>query len=487
MKKTLLTLFFVLTTQIIFSQSYKILNSANGKLSNFESLIDGDDLFGYVELRKLDLEDKLTEKYKYIVLDKNMNTICSGEFIQKLVKRKCTNSNYQIVYNNGHIIFLFEEFFEDRGFMPIRGSYQILNIESNKIVSADLFDKKQTIDVSIPKLNANNYKSYCSSLSDNGFLIQSSKIFEKKGLKEYYYAIDFSGKKLWEQVFKTAEAKHEYEYSFFDKDKNNLILLLTKSRNDKKVSDHLLILDTKTGKEVSFTDLSNEKYTMRFSSVDVKEDKIYVLGRFFEKEKRDRVDADESLGLYRRIIDIKSGKILNEDFLQYDKFKNPNINENGRIKKEGYLSFKKININPDGSYFIIAETYVDKSRGAMYNELYAFTLDKDFKPTEMKGFDVNRTRGSKYSFSQELPNKVGKAYFFYDKNEDKDLELNILKYMYATKTMSIDKMKLDNEKSNINVVRAKTGFIGILEYFKNPKKDEKTLEIRLEKLNYERQ
>jgi hypothetical protein len=488
MKKTLLSLLFILTVQISFSQSYKILNSANGKLANFESLTDGDDLFGYAELRKIDLEDKFTEKYKYIILDKNMNTICSGEFTKKLVKRKCENSNYQIVYNNGHIMFLFQEYFLDRSrTLPVRGSYEILNIESNKIITAELFDKKQTDDLSIPKLSGNNHESFSSALSDNGFLIQSSKYFERKGLKDYYYAVDFKGNVLWEQVFKTAEAKHDYEYSFFDKDNTNLILLVTKSRNEKKVSDHLLILDVKTGKEISFTDLSNENYTMRFSSVDVKEGKIYVIGRFFEKEKRDRVDNDESLGLYRRIIEVKSGKIIDEDFLTYDKFKNPNINENGRIKKEGYLSFKKININPDGSYFIIAETYINKSGGAMYNELYAFTLDKDFKPIEMKGFDVNRTRGSKYSFSQELPNKVGKAYFFYDKNEDKDLELNILKYMYASKTLSIDKMKLNNEKSDINVVRAKTGYIGILEHFKNPKKDEKALEIRLEKLNYERQ
>lgn len=488
MKKTVLSLLFLLISHIDFAQSYKILNSASGTLESFESLVDGDELFGYVELRKLDLEDKLTEKYKYILLDKNMNTINTGEFSLDLLKKKCMNNNYQVVYNKGHVIFCFEELFYDRGYLPIRGSYQILNVEQNKMVSSGYFGSNPTKKVSIPALNMLYKKSYIGSLSDSGFLVQTTSIDPEVGLKEYYYGMDFMGKQTWQQTYKKAEAKHDYETTFFDKDKNNIVLLLTKNRNSKKVSDHMQILDTKTGKEVAFVDLSNDKYTLRFSNVELKEGKLYILGRFFEKEKRDRVEADESLGLYRRIIDIKTGKILNEDFLAYDKFKNPNINENGRIKKEGYLSFQKININPDGSYFIIAETYIEKSRGAnVFNELYTFTLDKDFKPLEMKGFDAARTRGSKYSFSQELPNNVGKAYFFYDKNEEKEFELNIMKYMYASKKISVDKMNLNNEKSNIRVSKAKPGYVGITERFKNPKKDEKTLEIRLEKLNYERE
>lgn len=487
MKKIILICFCSFLVQNIHSQSYQVLNSASGTNAGFETLIDNDDVFGYAEVRKLDLEDKLTEKFKYIVLDKNMNSVCTGEFTQKLVKKKCENKIFQIVYNNNHILFFFTEYFNDRNnYLQVRDSYQILDISTNKIVSSGFFDKTLNDDMSIPKLYSIYQRRIAIGVSDIGFMIQAKKEFDDQGLQTFYYVMDFNSKIVWEQVNKTAEEKHFYDYTLFDKDKENAVFLLTKMRRTKKVSDHILVLNAKTGKEIAFTDFSNEKYTMRFSSVDVLDGKVQIIGRFFEKEKRDRVDTDESLGLYRRVIDIKSGKILNEDFLTYDKFKNPNIDENGRIRKEGNLNFSKFNINPDGSYFIIAETYIDKSRGAMFTELYSFTLDKDFAPIEMKSFDVNRTRGSKYSFSQELPNKVGKAYFFYDKNEDKNLQLNILKYMYASKKMSIDKMVLTSQKSNLNVVRAKTGYVGIIESFKNAGKGEKQLEIRLEKINYER-
>ena len=172
--------------------------------------------------------------------------------------------------------------------------------------------------------------------------------------------------------------------------------------------------------------------------------------------------------------------------MPYAKFNNLNINENGRIKKEGYLSFQRININPDGSYFIIAEPYIRKSSGNIFTELYVFLLDKDFNVSKVTAYDTNRTRGSKYDFSQDLPNKIGKAYFFYDKTDNKEFELNILNYTYSSSAFSVSKMKLSNDLSNISIVPAKTGFVGIREVFKNPKKGEKSLEIRLEKLNYER-
>ena len=486
MKKILLLLLICVCHQNAFSQSYQILNTAGGSFENFQPLLDVDDLYGYVELRKLDLDDKLTVRYKYIVLDKNFNSICTGEFVENLIKKKCEKDNYDIVYNNGNIIFNFRERFNDSGnYMPVRTTYQVLDIANNKIIASGNYDQSIKGDESIPKLNKNFKMFYTYPNADNGFLIESRKEIDDE-LKVFYYAIDFKGNKIWEQDYKKAEEKHEFEYALIKKEFNTTVLLATKTRHGKKVSDHLLILDSKTGKEISFTDLFNEKYTLRFSSVTIRDEKIYIIGRFFEKQRRDDVDSEESLGLYRRIVDIKTGKITSDTFLPYAKFNNLNINENGRIKKEGYLSFQRININPDGSYFIIAEPYIRKSSGNIFTELYVFLLDKDFNVSKVTAYDTNRTRGSKYDFSQDLPNKIGKAYFFYDKTDNKEFELNILNYTYSSSAFSVSKMKLSNDLSNISIVPAKTGFVGIREVFKNPKKGEKSLEIRLEKLNYER-
>jgi hypothetical protein len=467
--------------QITFSQSYKISNSASGSLEIFEALTVNKELFGYVELRKMDLEDKLTETYKYIILDKNMNTISSGDFKEDLIKKKCYKKIYDLTYNNGFIIFCFQEIIATSQIsMPLRCTYEILDVEKNKIVANGNFDKDIDITENPPKLYK-NFKSYfTNSISDVGFMVREGQFNEEP----IFYAIDFKAEKLWDQYNEPVEEKHKMYYQLVEKDKDYLILMATDKRNDKKISDNILVLEAKTGEKISFTGLSNEDYTLKYLDISIKDEKINIVGRYFDKQKRDKVDSDESLGIYRRIVDLKSGKILSDIYLPYSKFNSLDIDENGKVKREGYLYFQTVDLNPDGSYFLLAETLKNNK---FYNELYTFLLDKDFNPIKVTPFDTKKTRGSKYSFSQDLPNKVGKAYFFYDKNDDKELELNILNFMYANKSFTTTKKDLNSDKSRINITPAKAGYIGVIEYFKDPKKEGKAMEIRLEKLNYERE
>lgn len=489
MKKIFIALFFI-AFQFLLGQSYKIQNAAAGSLEGFASLVDGDELYGYVELRKLDDLSEKEVKFKYIVLDKNMNIINTGEFTETKIKKKCAISCYQIIYNNEHLLFNLVEVFNPLSeSMPLKCKYKILDLSTNKFISHGTYNKNIKADEdNVPKLFKDFSYYYCSALSDVGFLVQNtSTINIKKNLKTPYSGMNFKGETIWSLDIKKAEPKHEYVYNFFNMDENSISLLLTKNKNDKKVSDHILIIDAKTGNDVSFTDLSNEKYTLRFMFSTLKENKLIMIGRYFEKEKRDRVGYDESLGLYKREIDIKTGKITSDIFLPYNKFNSLDIDENGKIKKEGKLAFKKIDMNPDGSFFILAETYRDKSTIDLYTELYTFLLDKDFKPVSIKSFDTEKSRGSKYSFSQKLLNNVGKVYFFYDKNEEKKFELNLINFDYNSKNITVTKMNVDTKNSSLSVMPAKTGYVAIKEYFKNPKKDENVMEIRLEKLNYERQ
>jgi hypothetical protein len=488
MKKIITLLFVAFCLQNTFAQSYKIMSTAAGKLENFVGLTDGDELYGYVELRQLDEISQNEVKFKYIILDKNMNMINSGEFTETKVKKKCIIENYQIVYNNNHILFNFKEIFSANNvYMTVKCKYQILDLTTNKIVKKGVYDT--TIDPeedNIPKLSR-NLKFYGSAaLSDVGFLIQRAS-YDKEKKETPYFGIDFNGKEIWNQAYKPLEKKYEYEYSLFEMDENTISLLTTINKSGRKESDHLLILDSKTGKEISYTDLFNEDYTLRFSYSKINDNNLIMIGRYFEKDKRDRVGYDESLGLYKRVIDIKSGKIISDKFLPYGNFKLNDISENGKIKGEGLLGFKKIDQNPDGSFFILAETYRNKSSIDLYTELYTFLLDKDFNPMSVKSFDTEKSRGSKYSFSQDLLNNTGKVYFFYDKNDDKKLELNLINYNFATNEIKLSKMNVDTKESSITVMPAKTGYIAIREYKNNPKKGESAMEIRLEKLNYERQ
>jgi hypothetical protein len=393
---------------------------------------------------------------------------------------------YDISYCNGKIIFCYTQYINaGNGSLPLVCSYKILDIASNKIEAEGNFEKDIDLTLNPPKL-FKQFKAYYTYplLSSDGFLVKKYQYAITDQNQNDYYAIDNAGKTIWEQDYQEVEKKQKVEYSLVENDKDYIILMATITRNDKKISDNLLILDSKTGKKVAFTELFSNEFTLKYLDISIKNGKLNMVGRYFEKEKRDRVDFDESLGLYRRIVDLKSGKIESDIFLPFGKFNSLDIDENGRVRKEGYLYFQTVDLNPDGSYFVLAET---SKKGKYFNELYVFLLDKDFAPIKVEKFDVKKTRGDKYSFSQDLPNKVGKAYFFYDKTEEAEYELNILNFMFDSKTFTTTKMDLKNEKSSIRVMPAKTGFVGIVEYFKDPKKEGKSMEIRLEKLNYERQ
>lgn len=481
MRKILLLITALIISQNAISQSYQIMNSASGSLETFSPLVQDKEIFGYIEVRKMDLEDKLTETHKYIVLDKNMNKISSGDFKIDLYRKKVLTNLYDVTYCNGKIIFCYEQYTIGASLLRILCSYKILDIANNKIVAENNFVPEVDFTESTNNM-LKKYKRFYTYplLSNDGFLMKSIK----NNTETDFYTINFVGETIWNQDKQEIEKKQDIEYNLIESDKDYIILMATITRNDKKISDNLLILDSKTGKKVAFTELFSNEFTLKYLDISIKNGKLNMVGRYFEKEKRDRVDFDESLGLYRRIVDLKSGKIESDIFLPFGKFNSLDIDENGRVRKEGYLYFQTVDLNPDGTYFALAET---SKKGKYFNELYVFLMDKDFKPMKVEKFDVKKTRGDKYSFSQDLPNKVGKAYFFYDKTEEAEYELNILNFMFDSKTFTTTKMDLKNEKSSIRVMPAKTGFVGIVEYFKDPKKEGKSMEIRLEKLNYERQ
>jgi hypothetical protein len=488
MKKLILILFVFLCFQNTFAQSYETIRAAAGRFVKFTSLIDeNDELFGYVELRELDNISKTEVKFGYSILDKNMNVMVSGDFTCSKIEGYNFINNYQIKYNNGHVIF---GFYEKFGSTPLKCFYKIINIESNKIIAKGVYDS----DIAnLKRLKTMRSMRYYNAipLTNIGFFIQGNPtlLTQPFGLKSDSYAIDFKGKKIWDLKIKKAEEKHEYEYNFLDIDESIISLIATKTRNTKKVSDHLLILDVKTGKEVSFTDLFSEDYTMRFSYSKLDENKLTIIGNYFEKDRRDYVNDKESLGLYKREIDIKSGKILKDIFMPFSKFKLSNISENGKIKGDGYLEFQKIDLNPDGSYFVVAETFKKEFVNfKTYSELYVFLLDKDLNPITVKFYDTKISADRKFSFSQKLLNDAGKVYFFYDKDENKKLEINLINFNYASKEISLSKMNVNNEESEIAVFPAKTGYITIKEFFPGAsKKDIGKVDIRLEKLNYERE
>ncbi|MBP4141390.1 hypothetical protein J3S90_06195 [Flavobacterium sp. P4023] len=481
---------FILITQFSFGQSYSVLKQADGDFVSFDPFYENTDLFGYVELREMNTDENLNVTFKYIVLDKNMNKICSGEIKQK--KADDAKSTKVILddinYANGLLRFDFYNVFisGSRNFK----AYTTLNITTNTIVNTGIYNPEIK---AISKEYKNNSRSLfnTSSLGKNGFLINERRLFasNKDPFYNKIHAVDTKNETIWEFTSSHVFKDKYILYKTLATDDNYILMEghAYKGNNDNNHKIvHYIVLDSKTGKELLFAEVS-EKYTHIFDYHFIQNGLLYMGGKYYEKNKNNNYNSLASIGLNQTVFDIKSNSLSRETYLPYEKFKDVEINKSGKVSKEGYLTFQKTSLNPDGTFFVLAESYWQKSNCRTYTQLYTFMMDKDFNPIKTVEYNVKQTKGYKYDFSQRLPDTTGRAYFFFDKTDDRDLELNILNYYYKSKKQVVQKMNISNDNSTISIFPAKTGYVGIAEYYKDQKKQGNYMEIRLEKLNYERE
>ena len=486
MKKTYL-LFFLLFTSFCFSQSYTVLNATAGEYMAFQPIYDDSELFGYVELRTMNIDENNTVTIKYIVLDKNFNTMCSGTLKEKTSNSRRKKKFNDITYSDGFIRIDFFEYYKALDVeVPFFKTYQVIDLKKNAVVSSGIYNGEiKEIDKKYAKIDTKGY--FCYSLNKTGFLVLETNPDTEIGNEAcVLYALNFKNEKIWEYKTNRELKKYLMNYAPINYDEKYIVLEGYFYKKTKREQRHILVLDAKTGKELLYLPTSSE-YTVTREYTYLNGDKIYTGGRFFEKDSKEEYVTDESLGIYQTIIDIKSNKVIRDKYVKYDQFPDLKINKHGKIRGEGFLSFKRTSINPDGTTFVLGEAYWQKQQYRAYTQLYTFLMDKDFNPVKTVEYEVKRTRGSKYDFSQRLANSAGRAYFFFDKNDDKDLELNILNYYFKSQKQAIQKMPITNDDSVISVFPAKSGYVGIAEYFKKPEKTGKFMEVRLEKLNYERE
>jgi len=508
MKKTPFLL-LLLTSLFSFAQSYTVLNETNGEIMAFLPIYEDVNLYGYVEVRKMNVDENANVTFKYIVLDKNFNKMCTGDMLEKQSPVRAKRNLYDITFSNGYLKFDFSERVWALGnYVPSQGygamdsffeTYQVLDIKNNKIIANGIYNSKIT-EFDKKHFNKDDFFFYNYPLEGTGFLVKvdGHQGVELSNERYTFYATNFKNEKIWEYKSNEIVKKNVYlELNVLDYNSQNILLEEFTDYGNKKDIRNFILLDTKTGKELFKLPIKGT-YLLERESIYLKDGKIYEWGRFFEEEKKLLYHKKyryatyeeyekKSLGIFQRIIDLKSAQLIKDKYVKYSAFPQLGINENGKVKDEGFLTFQRCNSNPDGTFMILAESYWQKHQYRTYNKLYTFLIDQDFNPIKSTEYDVKRTKGYKYDFSQRLPNKIGRAYFFFDKTDDKDLELNILNYYYKSQKETVQKIPLTNDESTIAIFPAKEGYVGIAEYFKNPEKKGKYMEIRLEKLNYERE
>jgi hypothetical protein len=492
--KRLLTLFLIIFVfgNNIYSQTYEILNDLGGELEEFKSLYDGEELFGYLELHKLDKLDSRKYKYKYIVLDKNFNKISTNEFV---ISRQVPNQRLsQALFNKGKVLLGFSEL-ASGGFYKNQ-QYILIDIKTAEVKNAFTLQNYQLMAVENTVLKDNFDKFYnegglAYKAKDRGFLLVNRSLNGSYSFMKNGIFIDLEGNQKWILPTKTGETpEHFYEYDFLANDEKSIALRANYFKKKKYLSSKLLILDTENGNESAFAPMDEAGKKLVINTVKFIDDELVSIGEFFNGDQTSAALIINKLGIFKKSYKRNGGSVVTRSFVPFtDLAAYVPIDVNGKIAKEGYLDFKDFEIRPDGTHLVFGETFKSDfmSGGYKFTELFYLILDKDFKVIKMASNEVNKSLYPKYRYGQSIQNNNGYASFFIDPDQEKKLVLNVLVYNDATKAFKLEKIDLEKKDSNTWFFAAKNGYVGLIEYFKKDKKNPrgKQAELHLEKIYIE--
>lgn len=492
--KKLLTLFLIIfmAGSRAYSQTYEILGNLGGELEEFKSLYDGEELFGYLELHKLDKIDAKQNKYKYIILDKNFNKISTNEFV---IARQVPNQRLsQALFNKGKVLLGFTElasggFYKNQQYVLIDiktaevkkpftlQNYQLMNTENT--VLKDSFDKFY------------NEGGMAYKAKDKGFLLANRSISGSYSFMKNGIFIDLDGNQKWILPTKVGETlEHFYEYDFLANDEKSIALKANYFKKKKYLSSKLLILDTETGKESAFSSMDETGKKLVINTVKFIGDDLVSIGEYYSGDQTSAAFTMNKLGIFKKSYKRNGGNVVTNSYVPFtDLATYVPIDTNGKIAKEGFLDFKDFEIRPDGTHLVFGETFKSDfmSGGYKFTELFYLILDQNFKVVKMASNEVNKSLYPKYRYGQSIQNNNGYASFFIDPDQEKKLVLNILVYSDATKSFKLEKIDLEKKDSNTWFFAAKNGYVGLIEYFKKDKKNPvgKQAELHLEKIYIE--
>jgi hypothetical protein len=520
MKKILL-LTLICFTAVCNIEAQNKLNISDVKKVNVRNsgeIMDGDEVRGYFVFYVSDKIDKKTNEYTVQVSDNNLNKVKDIVFQ--------SDKNDQILeasYNNNSIMFLIhnrkEKTLEYRCFGFDGKQKSTYTKELSKRSEALL---EQTYK------DEEGQNEALFNVNNNGFVT----IYPVREGKHYSYEINF--------FFSDRNKSWSYEAAEEQEDKYNSALYLgctdsivffevikRKKLMSRDNQNWILGINIFTGKK-DF-EFSTELEDYNFYPLNMARlngtSNILLVGTYYEAGKEP--GRDNTLGLAAWTVSSQ-GKVLAKKYNPWDGAigKYLPTDAKGRVEDIGFLYFHKLMQTEDGNFYAVGEGYkkvvsglgvASKVLGAMNNggglgvsafkvkvtNMVVAQFDQNFNIKNAKVFEkrhntielstgyefltphtmalIARASGAfDYDFTQtdKFHTRITVGYSDYEKTSDyKGRTFNSITYIDGK--LSTDKINLNSKSTWMRIFPAKPGYISILEYFKK----EKTLEMRLEKIN----
>ncbi|AOW19267.1 DUF6770 family protein [Urechidicola croceus] len=490
MKKLIVVLTLIISTTFSQAQVSNLANLASGKLKRFSPIYEpNNDVYGYFALYFNDQISADEEKYEYVILDKNLNKVANGEFIDVTYKKLL--SKFYSPDKIGNKLFLTKKYMSYDAHVSFL-SNRILNLDNNTVSEPFYFkenefvegnkdaDGLRKIEKKIPFMNI-------PLAVNDGFLLleteKNTQIKSKATAVRYY---DVEKNKIWEHNFDFGKKKVKYYLSEFDKE--NLFFTFYTDINGQMVN--IRRYDVATG-EMKFDYLLEDKYAEYNHVYNIKQlDGNTIITGKISPYKTSGYDYKKAAGLFKIVIDGEGNEIFKKYFLWEDANKFVEMNEKGKLEGGYRLLAKDYFIFNDGKISVLTEKLKSGYNILLGNmikttDFVLLEFDQDFVLNDMKVLekDLSKWSSSDYLYSQYLNEENDAVFFYQDYQQESDSKeknwvLGIVALINGE--MNHEKIPMSSDNHYIYPYVAKEGYILLRELNKDAEFDE----IRLEKLNY---
>ncbi|WP_299103763.1 DUF6770 family protein [uncultured Tenacibaculum sp.] len=503
MKKRILVLMLFIVA-IANAQISSLNDLASGELKMFTPIseLDGS-IYGYFNIYKLEDVSETEEKYEYVLLDKNLNSVANGEFID--VKYKGYDSDFYYPEKIGSKLILSKKYkstsaatvFNSKPYLQNFMSHRFFDIETNKMLAPFYFKDNKIIDGSrsVKKIKrvAKEEKTLDFPLvyKDGFFMFERVKGYRSLKDMKSLKAFDLDKKQKWEYVFNPNNEAISYNFMLLNKED-----IVFRTFNKKTKKEKLHSLNPQTGEPIFVYEVENKssKYSHSYT-IETTKDRIVIIGKISPYKSSSGYDFEKSLGFFRIELD-KQGNELSKKYVTWEQLANfIEIKKNGKLKGGYRLAAREYFVFENNTVSILTE----KSKKDKTTDFVVLNLDENFSLVSTKVFKKEKDRfySSDYLFSQKIKDGNGVAFFYkhYTKNKAKGKIVLMggfipVKQSAREWTLGIvtiingeinqEEIPMTSEEHVILPYVAKKGYILLREFNKDSDYDQ----IRLEQLNY---
>ncbi|WP_298155169.1 DUF6770 family protein [Flavobacterium sp.] len=495
-----------------FAQTAKLSALSANKFLASEIVYDdnGYDVYGYFLLYDAGDESKGVYRYEYVLLDKNLNKMASGDFSQERVDSISLMADYVTtkplyVTKKGEVLYF--NFPDTIKGDEIMYSLRTLSLKDFKVSEPTYIRNNSPVKQNVGRFKRKDMEAfqYLVPTKNGGFLVYdetlmdaSMRIFMGRGvaktIKSFRF-LDMDLKEKWRFEYDHTDENSYYDYYYLNGDGNDMVFVKSqfqKSGNKRKTHEYEVI-DAQTGIKKFSLSSSDPQNLLRFKRWIFEDHKIVTYAAITTLNDKDVFLDKEVMGYVKIMFDRKTGKELGRDYFRWtdlsDKFP---IDAFGKIKDYGFIQFLDFNRTTDGKTIVIGEGY-SKERNSIIKDLFVFVFDDQMKladyhkvekhqndgPISAHGGYLQQIGAFDYMYSQKLPG--GGNVFYYMDNENKSVRkpswvLGVI--TYAENKFDFQKVTLTTQKGQIYPLKAKNGYILLRE------DTDKDSELRLEKINY---